>query len=338
MTPLRSRSPGNPDGSEPIANVPGPALATLTKDRFSDERWVYERKLDGMRLLAYSESGTIRLRSRSGSDITTGFPEIATAIAAQQAPDFVVDGEVVAFVGSQTSFVRLQQRIHVRDPERAKATGVAVFYYVFDLLHLDGRSTRTLPLRARKGLLEDLFDWSEPLRFTVHRDKDGEAFFGEACRRGWEGIIAKRADSTYQPGRTRNWLKFKCEAGQEFVVAGWTDPQGSRVGIGALLLGYYDANGALTYAGRVGTGFDTATLDDLRARLDDLTQSSTAYDTGSLPTDAASRRGVHWVRPELLAQVSFAEWTPDGRLRHPRFLGLRTDKAARDVRREVPDA
>jgi bifunctional non-homologous end joining protein LigD len=324
---------------ERISNVPGPALATLTRERFSSDDWVYERKLDGVRCLAYGEDGRIRLRSRTGGDQGPAFPEVVEALEAQQCPNMVLDGEVVAFDGDRTSFAALQPRIHLTNPERARRTGVAVFYYLFDLLHLDGNNTRTLPLRERKELLRDLLDWQDPLRFTTHRNADGEEYFEQACADGWEGLIAKRADAPYRSGRTRDWLKFKCEQGQEFVIGGWTDPQGSREGFGALLLGYYSGGRGgsggrdLVYAGKVGTGFDHATLRSLHEQLSGVERSAPAFERGPrLP-----RQGVHWAEPRLVGEVSFTEWTRDGQLRHPRFLGLRNDKRPRDVVREVPD-
>jgi bifunctional non-homologous end joining protein LigD len=321
---------------ERISDVPGPALATLTKEPFSREGWIFERKLDGMRVIASKSADDVRLRSRTGADAGGAFPEIVDALAAIDTPDFVIDGEVVAFDGDQTSFAMLQPRMHVSDPAKARRSGVRVFYYVFDLLHLDGHSTRRLPLRERKALLRDVLEWNDPMRFTTHRNTDGKAFFTKACKQGWEGLIAKRADSPYPSGRTRDWLKIKCELGQEFVVGGWTDPQGSRTGFGALLLGYYDKDGELIYAGKVGTGFNQALLRSLSEQLVSLASPDPAYDERSLPTGQAWRHGVHWVKPELVAEIRFSEWTRDGQLRHPRFLGLRTDKKARDVVREVP--
>ena len=252
---------------ERISAVPGPALATLTKERFSRDGWIFERKLDGMRVLASSVGDTVRLRSRNDLDAAGSFPEVVEAFESLDLPDFVVDGEVVAFDGAQTSFALLQRRMHVSDPAKARRSGVTVFYYVFDLLHLDGHSTRGLPLRERKALLRDLLDWQDPLRFTRHRNADGESYFEEACGKGWEGLIAKRADSIYRTGRTPDWLKFKCEQSQEFVIGGWTEPQGARSGFGALLLGYYDEAGALRYAGKVGTGFDATRLATVMKQL-----------------------------------------------------------------------
>ena len=318
--------------AEKLSSVPGPALATLTHERFSGDKWVYERKLDGVRCLAYYDGEHAWLRSRTGGDQGPAFPEVVEALEAQQSPSFAVDGEVVAFDGAQTSFSALQPRIHLTSAERARRTGVAIFYYVFDLLHLDGHSTRRLPLRERKALLRDLFDWGDPLRFTTHRNADGEKYFEEACAKGWEGLIAKRADASYPSGRTKDWLKFKCEQGQEFVIGGWTDPRGSRVGFGALLLGYYSKGGDLVYAGKVGTGFDTAMLRSMHGQLNDLERSSPPFEQGPL----LPRKDVHWAEPKLVGNVSFTEWTRDGQLRHPRFLGLRDDKRPRDVVREVP--
>lgn len=327
---------GYEEGMERISDVPGPALATLTKATFSREGWLFERKLDGMRVIASRSGDEVRLRSRTGGDAGAAFPEIVHALAAIDTPDFVIDGEVVAFEGRQTSFSKLQPRMHVSDPDKARRSGVSVFYYLFDLLHLDGHSTRGLPLRERKALLRDLLDWDDPLRYTTHRDTDGKAFFRDACRQGWEGLIAKRGDARYPSGRTRDWLKFKCELGQEFVIAGWTEPQGSRSGFGALLLGYHDESGNLIYAGKVGTGFNQALLSSLSKQLGSLSSPHPVYDERSLPKGQAWRNRVHWIKPEVVAQVAFSEWTPDGQLRHPRFLGLRSDKLARDVVREAP--
>jgi len=293
--------------------------AVLTEERFSDPGWIYERKLDGIRGLAFKADQRVQLRSRNDLSLNGRFPEVVQALEADPVTDVVLDGEVVAFAGAQTSFERLQQR-----GERP----VSVFYYVFDILHLDGYDTTALPLRARKALLRRALAFHGPVRLTPHRNRDGEEMYREACRKGWEGLIAKRADSPYTHGRSRDWLKFKCSAEQELVIGGFTAPKGSRTDLGALLLGYYDG-GRLRYAGKVGTGFTQATLRDLAARLEPL-------ETGASPfTDEVRERHVSWVRPELVAQVGFSEWTRDGRLRHPRFLGLRDDKAAAEVVRET---
>ena len=311
-----------------------PMAATLTERRFSDPGWIFEPKFDGERCLAFRKGSRVRLRSRNRKLANDHYPELVEALAAQAAGDFVVDGEVVAFEGGRTSFARLQRRMQVRDPDAARATGVAVYFYLFDVLHADGQDVTGLPVRDRKALLRRLLRFRDPIRFTAHRNADGEAYWREACRKGWEGVIAKRADAAYEPRRSRLWLKFKCVAEQEFVVGGFTDPEGSRRGFGALLLGYYDDDGGggeLVYAGKVGTGFDDPLLERLRRRLGGLERGGPPFAPGRLPS-----AGVHWVRPELVAQVAFTEWTGDGQLRHPRFLGLRRDKRPREVVRERP--
>jgi bifunctional non-homologous end joining protein LigD len=295
-----------------------PMKAVLTEERFSDPGWIFERKLDGIRCIAIKADGRVRLLSRNHLSLDSRFPEVAAALETDPAPDFVVDGEVVAFDGAQTSFARLQQR-----GERP----TAVFLYVFDLLHLAGHDTTRLPLRERKALLRRALAFHGPVRLTPHRNTEGEALFAEACRKGWEGLIAKRADAPYTHGRSRDWLKFKCSAEQELVIGGYTAPKGSRTELGALLVGHYD-NGKLRYAGKVGSGFTHATLRDLGARLAELRRDDPPF------ADAPRIRAATWVQPRLVAQIGFTEWTGDGRLRHPRFLGLRDDKAAEEVVRE----
>jgi DNA ligase D-like protein (predicted ligase) len=312
-------------------DVPQPALATLCHDRFWEDGWVYERKLDGQRCLAVRTARGTKLYSRSGRDVTVAFPEIAEALERQASADFVIDGEVVAFEGTRTSFARLQPRIHLNSAEKARRSGVPVYFYVFDVLRADGADVRREPLLERKARLRELLTFEGPIRYTQHRRRGGEEYFAEACRKGWEGLIAKRADAAYATGRTDRWLKFKCEAGQELVVVGWTDPEGSRVALGALLLGYWDRTDGedLVYAGKVGTGFSQSVLRELHDRLTGLEVDESPCTRGTLP-----RKGVHWARPELVAQVAFTEWTAANQLRHPRYLGLRTDKAADDVVRE----
>ena len=308
-----------------------PELATLTQDRFSDPGWIFERKLDGERCLAFRSAKTVRLMTRNQNEDTSTYPEITRALAAQQADDFIVDGEIVAFDGNQTKFARLQQRLGVRQPGPELLAEVPVWFYIFDVLWADGRDVRPRPLRERKGILQDLLTFGGPLRFTEHISTDGEAYFRQACASGWEGVIAKRADAPYRAGRSRDWLKFKCESGQEFVIGGFTDPHGTRTGFGALLLGYYDGGHQLVYAGKVGTGFTRRTLVSLHARLAGLEQGHPPFDCGKLP-----RSGVHWVQPRLVAEVGFSEWTTSGELRHPRFQGLRDDKDPAEVVRELP--
>lgn len=304
-----------------------PCLATLTDQRFSDHDWVFERKLDGVRIIAGGDGGRPQLWTRNGKLADAAYPEIVDALAGQGADRFVCDGEVVAFDGNRTSFARLQRRIHLTDPREARRTGVAVHFYAFDLLAFGGVDLTRLPLTTRKRLLRECFDFADPLRLSQHRTGDGEQFLDQACARGWEGLIAKRADRPYRAGRSRDWLKLKCVADQEFVVGGYTEPRGSRIGFGALLVGYYQ-DGRLRYAGKVGTGYDDRTLRDLRGRLDRLPRDGSPF------ADEIAERGAHWVDPELVAEVGFTEWTADGKLRHPRFSGLRADKPASEVVRE----
>jgi len=304
-----------------------PTLATLTQRRFSSENWLFERKLDGVRAICARNGSTPTLWSRNHNDVSASYPEIVEALAELGGTHFVVDGEIVAFDGQQTSFAKLQQRIHLTDRRRIEATGVRVYYYLFDLLVFDHADAGRLPLRQRKQLLRKAFDWEDPLRYSSHRNADGEEYFRYACEHGWEGLIAKRADSLYRPGRSPDWLKFKCVKDQEFVVGGYTLPGGSRSGFGALLVGYYD-RGKLRYAGKVGTGYNEAALRELSATMGEIRRDRSPF------AEPIPERGARWVEPKLVVQVTFSEWTSDGRLRHPRYTGLREDKLAADVVRE----
>jgi DNA ligase D-like protein (predicted ligase) len=307
-----------------------PMAATLSERPFSDPGWIFEPKLDGVRCLAFRSGAEIRLLSRNRQPLGDTFPEIVDRLAEQPQVNFVVDGEIVAMEHGRSSFARLQRRLGLKDPREARNSRVTVDYYLFDLLFMDGFDLRVLGVRDRKRLLRRAFEFGRGLRFTTHRNTEGEAFLSRACAKGWEGIIAKRADARYVSQRSRAWLKFKCTASQELVIGGFTDPTGGRVGFGALLLGYY-GEGELSYAGKVGTGFDHATLVALRRRLDELEVPATVFEGGR-----RWPRGTHFVRPELVAEVGFTEWTRDGMLRAPRFLGLREDKAPREVVREQP--
>lgn len=305
-------------------------LATLVDQPFSDPDWVFEPKLDGVRCLTFRKGRSLRLLSRNEKELNQTYPELESPLVNQKVRNYIADGEIVAFRGSVTSFAELQRRMQMRNPDEALRAGVAVFYYLFDLLYLDGYDLRQLPLIHRKTILSQVFECRDPLRLVIHREEKGEADYEDACTRGLEGIIAKRAGSVYVAKRSRDWLKIKCWASQEFVIGGYTEPKGERTGFGALLIGYYE-EGKLRYAGKVGTGFDTDLLIRLAKELSSL-------ETKSSPFTEETRRGkgVHWVKPKLVAQLSFTEWTRDGRLRHPRFLGIRKDKSARDVKRERP--
>jgi bifunctional non-homologous end joining protein LigD len=299
-----------------------PMKAVLWDEPFSDPDWIYERKLDGIRCLAHRDAKGVRLLSRTDRDMADQYPEVVRALAEERSRDFVVDGELVAFDRrGVTSFQRLQRRGRER---------VAIFLYVFDVLRLDGDDLRELPLRERKARLRRGFGFHDHVRYTPHRNEQGEQIFREACRKGLEGIIAKRADSPYRATRSSDWRKLKCHAEQELVIGGYTAPQGSRTDFGALLVGYWEKD-QLRYAGKVGTGFDHQLLQDLGKQLRELERDDSPFvHVHPIP------RGTHWVEPDLVGQIGFTEWTRDGRLRHPRFLGLRHDKPARDVVRERP--
>ncbi|HET6944631.1 MAG TPA: non-homologous end-joining DNA ligase [Gaiellaceae bacterium] len=305
-------------------------LATLSDRRDLGDEWLLERKFDGERCVARKSGDVVRLESRTGKELTGTYPEVSSAVGAQRARELLLDGEVVAYEGEQTSFGRLQQRLGVTVPSPELLAAFPVVYCVFDLLELDGDDLRGLPLLERRARLTRTLRPRAGLRLSEAWRGDTRRRFVEACRSGWEGLIAKRADAPYSAGRSREWLKLKCAWEQELVIGGYTDPGGSRTDFGALLVGYYEQD-ALRYAGKVGTGYSAATLRELGARLRALeTPESPFVDARPVPS------GTHWTRPELVAQIGFAEWTRDGRLRQPRFLGLRDDKHAREVVRERP--
>lgn len=307
-----------------------PMLATLSHEHFSDQSWVYERKLDGVRCLVFKKENRVNLMSRNRKQLNDSYPELVDMFLSQSEEKFIIDTEIVAFEGSLTSFSKLQNRIHVKDPSRARRSGIKVYCYVFDIMYLDKYDLTNLSLRSRKSILKKALLFQDLIRYTPHRNKEGRGYLSEACRKGWEGIIAKQADSPYRGGRSRNWLKFKCGYRQEFVVGGFTEPEGERIGFGALLIGYYEDRD-LKYAGRVGTGYDDKMLRELAEELTRLETASSPFDDR---TDDLSSESVHWVKPVLVAEVGFTEWTESGKLRHPRFLGLRDDKEAGEVKRE----
>ncbi|HTV17526.1 MAG TPA: non-homologous end-joining DNA ligase [Polyangiaceae bacterium] len=284
-----------------------PMAATLTHERFAGPEWVFERKLDGIRLLAFKQGSDVRLLSRNQLDQNAHYPSFVQAIAELPVNELILDGEALGVWGRQ------------------QVAG----YHLFDVLWLDGRDVTPLPLEQRRELLERLP--LEPPLALVARVDDAQPW-ERARSEGWEGVIAKRRGSSYEHRRSPHWLKMKCEASQELVVGGFTDPQGQRRGFGALLVGFHEGD-ELVFAGKVGTGtgFDAGGLTALRARLDRLECPSSPFTRATgLP-----RQGVHWVRPELVVQVAFLEWTVHGKLRHPRLLGVREDKNARDVSRET---
>jgi DNA ligase D-like protein (predicted ligase) len=315
------RRAGQPRGLEPMK-------AVLTDERFSDHDWIFERKLDGVRCLAFRSSRAAQLVSRTGRSLNRSYPELVEALERDRCRDFVADGEIVAFSGGVTSFSRLQGRMQIADPAKARATGIAVYLYLFDLPHVSAHDTTRLPLRSRKALLRRALTFEGRVRYLPHRNTNGEALYEEACKRELEGVIAKRATSPYLPRRSGDWLKFKCSHGQELVIGGFTAPKGSRTDFGALLVGYYE-DGELRYAGKVGTGFDRETLARLGRRLRSLEREDPPFaDVHPIPPE------THWVEPKLVGQFEYSEWTRDGRLRHPRYVGLRDDKRPTAVVRE----
>ena len=303
-----------------VAGWMDPMLATLV-DALPDSRgWVFERKLDGIRALAYREDDAVRLYSRNKLPLEDSFPSVVASLESLSERRFVLDGEVVALVrGKVGGFEALQQR----------TSRTTLRYYVFDVLSFDGEDVRGLPLLERRRLLSGM-RLAGALRRTATRSGDAEQLRSEACESGWEGVIAKRTDAPYRAGRSKDWLKLKCVLEQEFVVGGYTDPKGGRSGFGALMIGYHE-DGKLRHGGEVGTGFNERTLTDLAAKLGKL-----STDRSPFADHPRAMKGEHFVRPKLVVQVGFSEWTRDGKLRHPRFLGVRTDKKPADVVRERP--
>jgi bifunctional non-homologous end joining protein LigD len=308
-----------------------PMLATLTETLPTQGKWVYEPKLDGVRALIYVSGGSVRIFSRNRKPLNDAYPELVDALEPAVRGDAVLDGEIVAFDPERgvTSFARLQQRMQLRDPVRARRSQVPIHLYLFDCLFYEGVDLTGLPLIDRKAVLRDVVWFDDPIRFTPHKTTGSAAMLREACAQGAEGILAKRADSRYVSARSTDWLKLKCVLQQELVIGGYTAPQGSRERLGALLVGYYEGK-SLRYAGKVGTGYDRRTLELLHRRLVPLHRDTSPFSEGPAPAG-----DIQWVAPKLVAQIGFSEWTSAGLLRHPRFLGLRDDKAAREVHREA---
>ena len=304
-----------------------PPLATLVKEPPSGGGWVHEIKYDGYRIGCRLRAGRATLISRNGKDWTAAFPDIAAAAAALPITDGLLDGEVcIVLPDGRTSFQMLQNAFS------SGMAGGTLVYFVFDLLRLDGERLQALPLVDRKARLRKLIGRRKTgrVRYAEHLEGDGRAFFNQACRLGLEGIISKRASEPHRPGRHGDWLKTKCVLEQEFVVGGFTDPEGSRAGIGALLIGYYE-RGKLVFSGKVGTGFSHKVALDLRQKLEVIALKTCPFDP---PPERPIAKAAHWVKPKLVCQVVFTEWTGDGKIRHPSFQGLRSDKKPAEVTRE----
>ncbi len=313
-------------------------LATLAPAPPVGPGWAWELKWDGIRALGLVESGALRLWTRNGNEVTPRYPELQPLADALDGHAAFLDGEIVTFDDEgRPSFERLQRRMHVTGAHDILrlAAEVPVVYVVFDLLWMDGHLTTALPYSDRRRLLTGLVSDGESWRVPSHELGDGAATLAISQEFSLEGVVAKRVDSIYEPGRRSSaWLKVKNHIRQEFVVGGWATGSGARAStFGALLVGYYDGEGALRYAGRVGTGFSADTLDDIQRALGPLARDTSPF------ADPLERRavgnGIHFVEPQLVAEVRFTEWTSVGRIRHPAFLGLRDDKAPDDVHRET---
>lgn len=311
-------------------------LATLSDTLPTGPGWGFELKWDGIRALALVRDGALRLWTRNGNDVTGRYPELEPLADALDGHAALLDGEIVTFdERGRPSFERLQRRMHVTQPGeiRRLAVEVPVEYIMFDLLWLDGTSATALPYADRRRLLTGLVADGSAWRVPPHEEGDGHAMLAVSEEFALEGVVAKRLDSTYEPGRRSSaWRKVKLQHTQELVVGGWLTGKGARSStFGALLLGYYDESGALHYAGRVGTGFTEHDLATIQAALTPLDRATSPF--ADPLEDRASERAAHFVEPELVAQVRLTEWTASGRIRHPVFLGLRNDKAAEEVTR-----
>ena len=309
-------------------------LVTLVEKPFDDPEWIFEPKYDGLRVLARWDGKKVELLSRNYKSQNIQFPDIVQGVLAAVGYPTAMDGEIVCLDESgRSSFRKLQQRFHLLDAEeiRRRAIEFPAYLYVFDILYWNGYELISLPLEQRKQILSRAVGESKRVRVTPHVREHGIARFRDACRRHEEGIVGKHLHSPYVTGRSRQWVKIKCASQQEFVIGGWTSPQRSRAGLGALLVGYYSNDGKhLIYAGKVGTGYTREILLDLRRRLDAMAQSQNPFDEGNPPAGST----VHWVKPKLVVEIVFAEWTQNGLLRQPRFVGLRIDKNPGDVHRE----
>jgi bifunctional non-homologous end joining protein LigD len=322
------RRASRPRKKTAMADFVEPELATLVDEAPDGDEWLHEIKFDGYRVLCRIQGPDVTLRTRRANDWTSSFPSLARAARQLSVRDAILDGEVVVLDSRGISSFQALQNALGRGRERD------VVFFAFDLLALDGRDLRERPLVERKELLAGLLRHApKMIRFTEHVQGGGSIFLKQACKLSLEGMVSKRRDAPYRSGRTRDWLKVKCLNRQEFVIAGFTDPDGGRSGFGALILGVHEKGARLRYVGKVGTGFTAATLEDLHARLKRLERMSSPFEP---PPPGRAGRGVHWVEPKLVAEVAFSGWTDEGILRQSRFEGLREDKPSAEVVLERP--
>src|SRR5271166_1207632 len=322
------------DAAAPLPRWIPPQLCQPVETAPSGPQWLHEIKLDGFRMAARIVHGRVQLLTRTGLDWSDKYPSVLAALAQVTVESAYLNGELCGVGADGLPSFSLTQA--ASDGQR----GVRIVYYAFDLLHLDGRDTASLPLIERKALLQPLVADVPGLQFNDHETGDGELIRKHAGQLGFEGVVSKTIDAPYAPGNRGLWRKSKCLNRQEFVVVGWTDPEGSRPHLGALLLGYSDDDGKLIYAGRVGTGMPDKVLKDLRRRLEPLARADSPL---SAPPPRETRFGsplvlsrVHWVEPRLVAEITYLTWTADGLLRQTVYVGLRSDKPAAEVRRELP--
>ena len=306
-----------------------PMLATLTDQYFSSNQWLYERKWDGERILAYKTIKSVQLFTRNKKSANSAYPHIVAALEQQPIDTCILDGEVIALHNKQSSFEQLQLIMH---DTQVQEHNKRIVYCVFDILYLNGYDTRELTLIDRKKLLDTVLMFNHPIEYTEHVLGNGIQYYSHACKKHWEGVIAKDILSNYSAGRSKKWLKFKCSNQQELVIGGFTDPKRSRTYFGALLVGYYQ-NNKLIYAGKVGTGFTQEVLRTLGMQLQKLIQDTSPFSN----THEIQRKNVHWVRPVFVAEIAFSSWTGYNKLRHPRYRGLRRDKDPHDVIQEKPE-
>ncbi|BDC35002.1 ATP-dependent DNA ligase [Candidatus Dependentiae bacterium Noda2021] len=309
-----------------------PMLATLTKTYFASDDWIFEHKFDGVRCVVIKKGTDVKLFSRNENLLNVEYPEIVKALEKQKATNFVVDGEIIAVNKKGVSdFQMLQSRMNLKDhhriTEHTKLLPVSI--HIFDVMYVDGYDVTHLPLLDRKKILKKLLSYNATIQCTEFKSGNGIAMYKRACKNKWEGLIAKKSDSIYELRRSKNWLKFKCAQGQELVIAGFSDSRGQRTDFGALLVGYYK-DGALQYAGKVGTGFSQETLTMLGKKMRALEIKKCPFADYDGPTT-----GIHWIKPKLVAEFQFAQWTNAGKLRVGRYKGLREDKKAHEVIREV---